>query len=182
MFDTGNDSSRASRPSPPTLRSIASCAILLLVAALAALAVVLVHDARSVSAQTGGEEVEVPGPVTALALSSTANSVTVQWQAPESGGDPNRYIVHMRPKGGDSGSGRTRTPRARKTSVTFDNLEPGDTYKVWVRAKNRAGKGERVHATITLPEDNALPQSMERPVTVVHCDNYHSSAYCDTFR
>ena len=52
----------------------------------------------------------------------------------------------------DGGKGKTKTPKARKTSVTFNNLQPGQTYQVWVRAQNEAGKGERVHASITLPE------------------------------
>ena len=34
----------------------------------------------------------------------------------------------------------------------FGNLTPGATYKVWVRAQNDAGKGERVHARVTLPD------------------------------
>ena len=150
----------------------------LLAAALVALAILVVGHAQSVSAQA----VEVPGPVAVLSLSATENSVTAQWQAPESGGDPNRYIVHVRPEGGDPGSGKTKTPKARKTSVTFDNLEPGVTYKVWVRAKNEAGKGERVHAEITLPEGGARPQSAEQPVGVVHCRDFYSDAYCASFR
>lgn len=155
---------------------------LLLAAALLALMVFFVQDTRSVSAQTGTQAVEVPGPVTALSLSSTPNSVTVRWEAPDSGGDPKRYIVHVRPKDGDVGSGKTKTPKAKKTSVTFDNLGPGATYKVWVRAKNEVGKGERVRAAITLPEDESLPQSTERPVKVVRCEEYHSPAYCESFR
>ena len=84
----------------------------------------------------GGEQqaIEVPGPVTGLTLSSTADSVTVHWQAPERGGEPARYIVHLRPEGGETGSGQhPRRPGRRRTSVTFDNLEPGATYRVWVR-------------------------------------------------
>ena len=37
--------------------------------------------------------------------------------------------------------------------MTFKKLEAGQTYKVRVRAQNQGGKGQRVHATITLPED-----------------------------
>ena len=159
-------------------RALHSPRFLLLAAALVALAVLVVGHAQSASAQA----VEAPGPVTVLTLSATANSVTAQWQAPESGGDPNRYIVHVRPEGGDSGSGKTKTPKAKRTSVTFDNLEPGVTYKVWVRAKNEAGRGERVHAEITLPEDDSPPQSTGRPDGVYHCRDYHSDAHCNSFR
>ena len=97
------------------------------------------------------EAVELPGPVFDLQLSVTADSLTVSWQAPEVGGAPKSYIVHLKPEGG--GRGKTKTPKAKKLTVTFSNLEAGKTYRVWARAQNEAGKGERVHATITLPEE-----------------------------
>ena len=98
---------------------------------------------------------EIPGPVIGVLLSATADSVTVSWQPPASGGAPNRYIVRLTPKGG--GKGKTKNLKAKKTSSTFRNLENGKTYKVWVRAQNASGKGERVHASITLPS----PQQQE---------------------
>ena len=97
------------------------------------------------------EPVELPGPVVGLELTATHDSVSVSWSAPESGDAPDGYIVHLRPEGGSEGSGRTRTPRAGKTAVTFENLESGQTYRVWVRAENEAGKGERAKASVTLP-------------------------------
>ena len=96
---------------------------------------------------------ELPGPVTALELTATHNSVTVSWQPPEVGEAPTRYIVHLRPEGGKTGSGKTKNPKAKKTQVVFKKLKPGVTYNVWVRAQNQAGKGDRVNDTITLPED-----------------------------
>ena len=95
----------------------------------------------------------LPGVVTALALTATADGVTVSWQPPAGGDAPQRYIVHLRPEGGKKGSGKTKNPKAKKTQVTFKKLKPGVTYNVWVRAQNHAGKGERVNATITLPEE-----------------------------
>ena len=94
-----------------------------------------------------------PGPVTDLQLTAEGVSLIVSWEAPapDSGDEVRGYIVHLRPEGG--GKGRTKTPKAKKTKVRFDNLEAGRTYKVWVRAQNAAGKGERVHASITLPEE-----------------------------
>ena len=93
---------------------------------------------------------ELPGPVAGLQLSATLDSVTVTWRAPESGGAPDRYIAHLKPAGG--GQGKDRTIDAGKTTTTFRNLESGARYKVWVRAQNEGGKGERSHASITLPE------------------------------
>ena len=93
----------------------------------------------------------VPGPVTGLALTATSNTVTVSWQPPDTGGAPTRYIVHLRPEGGKTGSGKTKNPKAKKTEVTFKNLKPGITYNVWVRAQNQDGKSDRVSDTITLP-------------------------------
>ena len=92
-----------------------------------------------------------PGPVTDLQLTAEGGSLIVSWSAPapESGGELRGYIVHLKPEG--RGKGRTKTPRAKKTKVSFENLEAGRTYRVWVRAQNAAGKGERVHASITLP-------------------------------
>ncbi len=94
---------------------------------------------------------DVPGPVTALELTATADSVTVSWQPPDGGVAPKRYVVHLRPEGGGTGSGKTKNPKAKKTRVVFDNLDSGATYKVWVRAQSKEGKGDRVSATITLP-------------------------------
>ena len=111
---------------------------------------VTVNAAEQQQQQRG---VELPGPVLDLELTATHDSVSVSWSVPESGGVPSGYIVHLRPEGGAEGSGRTRTPRGDKMTVTFDNLESGRTYRVWVRAENEAGKGERVRASITLPAE-----------------------------
>ena len=99
------------------------------------------------------ELVEAPGPVLNLAWSAEPDRVTLTWEAPESGDAPKNYIVHLKPEGGKKGSGKIKRPKAKKTSVTFKKLEAGQTYNVWVRAQNEGGKGERVRATITLPEN-----------------------------
>ena len=162
-------------PGPHAMRG----SIAYLLALTAALAVFAFQTAPSAAAQTGGEE-EAPGRVSGLTLSSSGDSVTVRWGAPANGGEAKGYIVHLRPDGGGTGSGRTKKPKAKKTTVTFDNLEAGATYRVWVRARNGAGKGERVAAYITLPETDGLPESWERPVDVVRCHECHPASYCDS--
>ena len=97
---------------------------------------------------------EAPGPVVNLHLSATADSVTATWESPATGGAPTRYIAHIRPEDGEHGSGKTKYPNTKKLETTFRNLEAGKTYKVWIRGENAVGKGERIHATITLPEQD----------------------------
>ena len=113
-----------------------------------------VSDAFSVTVAAPPQQaVELPGPVVSLELTASGeNRVTVSWSAPATGGAPDGYIVHLKPENGKKGSGKTKRPKAKKTQVKFNNLQPGQTYQVWVRAQNEAGKGERVHASITLPE------------------------------
>ena len=106
------------------------------------------------------QAVELPGPVVNLQLEATESGVIVSWSAPESGDAPRGYIVHLKPE--DGGKGKTKMPKAKKTKVTFDNLEAGRTYTVWVRAQNDAGKGERVKVSITLPEAEPAPDQGEQ--------------------
>ncbi len=106
------------------------------------------------SPQEGSEPVAVqpplPGPVVEVRLAATSDSLTVSWRPPETGVAPTRYIVHIAPVGG--GKGETKEPKAKRTSVTFRGLEAGETYRVFVRAKNAEGKGPRAKARVTLPE------------------------------
>ena len=123
-------------------------------------------DADSVSDQFDGtvpaaeslqELSTVPGPVIDLTLIVNGDKVVVSWTAPEIGSAPKGYIVHLKPEVGETGSGKTKRPKAKKTKVTYNELEAGQTYNVWVRAQNESGKGERVHATITLPAPQPAP-------------------------
>ncbi len=113
-----------------------------------------ISDAFDVTVPAAQQQaVELPGPVVSLkVIASGENSVIVRWNAPETGGAPDGYIAHLKPENGERGSGKTKRPKAKKTQVKFNNLQSGQTYQVWVRAQNEAGKGERVHASITLPE------------------------------
>ena len=64
------------------------------------------------------QTVELPGPVVSLQVTaSKAKSVKVSWNAPETGGAPNGYIVHLKPEDGEKGSGKTKRPKAKKTQV-----------------------------------------------------------------
>ena len=109
-------------------------------------------EAQQEAAEQLQQAETLPGAVVSLEVTATADgTVTVSWQAPTSGAAPTRYIVHLKPEGGETGSGKTKRPKAPKTQVKYKDLEPGTTYNVWVRAQNKTGKGERTHATITLP-------------------------------
>ena len=118
--------------------------------AVASVAVSVTDDTPEQQQQQTAEPVEIPGPVVNLQLSAKGKRVIVSWEAPQSGGAVDNYIVHLKPAEG--GDGKTHRPRAGKTTTTFRSLEPGAAYRVWVRAQNEAGKGERVHARITLPD------------------------------
>ncbi len=101
------------------------------------------------------QEPVVPGPVIDLTLTAEGDKVVVSWTAPEFGSAPKGYIVHLKPEGGEHGSGKTKRPRAGRTQVTYNKLEAGTTYKVWVRGQNELGKGERVYETISLSSSPA---------------------------
>ena len=100
--------------------------------------------------QQTAEPVEIPGPVVNLQLTAKGEKIIVSWEAPASGGAVGNYIVHI--KNTDTGRGKDRKVAAGKTTTTFRNLKAGAAYRVWVRAQNEAGKGERVHARTTLPD------------------------------
>ncbi len=112
-------------------------------------------DVTVPAAQQQQQAVELPGPVTELTLTADGDKVVVRWTAPDVGSAPKGYIVHLKPEGGDRGSGKTKHPNAPKTQVTYNKLDAGQTYNVWVRARNSQGKGERVYATITLPTEES---------------------------
>ena len=93
---------------------------------------------------------DAPGPVGAVTLTATADSVTASWTAPASGGAES-YLVHLNPVDDDA-SVQTAKVEADQTTVTFNNLESGTAYQVKVLAENDAGKSEWTISRITLPE------------------------------
>ncbi len=99
---------------------------------------------------TEPEPVRLPGPVLEVRLAATEDRLTFSWKAPETGDPPTRYIVQIAPVGG--GKGETKTLKAKRTSVSFRGLEAGGTYRIFIRAQNKEGKGPRVKARVTLPE------------------------------
>ena len=147
---------RITTPEPTRRRLFAPA---LLAAALALLAGLFALSPRPADA----EGPPPPGPVASLLLEATTDSVTASWQAPENGGAPKSYIVHLKPE--DGSKGKIRRPLADKTSVTFRNLESGATYRVSVRGKNAGGKGPRTWGSITLPEPEPEPQQQDSAKT-----------------
>ena len=93
---------------------------------------------------------DAPGPVGAVTLTATADSVTASWTAPASGGAES-YVVHLNSVD-DGTSVQTAEVEADETTVTFNNLESGTAYEVKVLARNDAGNSEWTISRITLPE------------------------------
>ena len=99
----------------------------------------------------------LPGPITTLMVAADSGMAAITWDPPETGGQPWNYIVYLKRKGSGIGAGRIKTPRAKDSStgmVTFMELASGE-YRLWVRAQNKGGKGERVcnhlhHARMTM--------------------------------
>ena len=104
--------------------------------------VALVAQPAAATAQDGART-GAPGEVVDLQVSATSDRVTVSWGEPETGGAPTSYRVNLKPA--DGGPGKVKNPKAPKTSVTYSNLDAGETYRVWVRALNDEGKGPKVH-------------------------------------
>lgn len=130
----------------------------MLAAALLAV-VALVAQPATVTAQDG-TRTGAPGEVVDLQVSATSDRVTVSWGEPATGGAPTRYKVNLKPV--DGGRGKVKNPKAPKTSVTYSNLDAGETYRVWVRALNDDGKGPKVH----YGENIALLPSAQAPAEV----------------
>ena len=122
--------------------------------AIALLTVVALMAPTMAASAQDAETAQPPGPVRNLAVSADGSSVTVSWDAPDTGGDPTRYKVNLKPA--DGGKGKVKNPKARKTTVTYSNVKPGD-YQVRVRALNDAGKSERVDATVTVAGGDTEP-------------------------
>ncbi len=97
----------------------------------------------------GSVALKAPGRVVHLMLGVSGRRINVSWLAPERGGEPEKYIVRLRPSGG--GETKFKRPAADKQTVSFGNLKRGETYRVSVRAKNDQGTGRWSHAEITIP-------------------------------
>lgn len=108
----------------------------------------------SMQQQLGGDRfgtvaLKAPGRIVHLMLGVSGRRINVSWLAPERGGEPEKYIVRLKPTGG--GDTKFKRPAADKQTVSFGNLQRGETYRVSVRAKNDQGAGRWSHAEITIP-------------------------------
>ena len=118
-------------------------------------------DLESQPQQQQTQEVASPAVVTGLALTATANSVTASWQAPTTGTVVDKYVVQLKAPRGEKG--KSRRVDGTKTTTTFRNLKAGNTYRVWVRTLNDAGKSPRLKAVITLPQHELVDRSLPEP-------------------
>ncbi len=93
-----------------------------------------------------------PAPVENLTLTANGTTVGATWDAAAHGAEATKWITRIQATDNKS-DGILKKRGAKKTNVTFHNLEPGKSYDVWVRGVNKFGhKGPRAQATITMPE------------------------------
>lgn len=92
-----------------------------------------------------------PGKVSGLYPMPYGNdAIYVAWDAPESGGEPERYLVQTRNV--DGGPLSRKWVDADTMAHLFECLDAGETYKVRVRAANSEGRGPVTAETVELPD------------------------------
>ncbi len=95
-----------------------------------------------------------PHPVENLTLTANGTTVAATWDAAAHGAEATRWITRIHATDNKS-KGTLKKRGGKKTNVTFSNLEPGESYTVWVRGVNKFGhKGPLTSANITVPESN----------------------------
>jgi predicted phage tail protein len=105
-------------------------------------------------------QLQPPGPVTNLQVTaSTANTASLSWTAPSSGGAVATYAVQLSPHGANAWS--TVSTGGTGTSFTISGLVPGTLYDLQVIAVNAAGQGQASN-TVTAPSNQA---TVPGPVT-----------------
>ena len=93
----------------------------------------------------------VPGQVSSVSSQgSTSTTITLSWQAPQSGGSAASYVVQFRPSGTASWS--SSRPIAGLTTYELTALQPSTSYDIVVEASNAVGTGAACAIlTVTTP-------------------------------
>ncbi len=98
--------------------------------------------------RAAAETAEKPGTVRNLSVSVGAGSMTISWEAPDTGGAASGYDVDYDLAGG-GGQWVTALDNGEATSVTVTGLAPGE-YRIRVRATNSYGSSKWVRDRVTV--------------------------------
>ncbi|CAH1274576.1 FN1 [Branchiostoma lanceolatum] len=129
----------------------------------------------SLAVRTEEEAPKVPGAPGSVRLTpSDPTSITVEWEAPTTGGDVEGYNVYYQPE-----DGNTRTAQVEPSDIpsyTIMGLTPNTLYTVWVIAFSSDGLGQRSQMVNVMTEQQApqtpgVPRNVEAsstgPTTIV---------------
>ncbi|XP_066292685.1 uncharacterized protein [Branchiostoma lanceolatum] len=129
----------------------------------------------SLAVRTEEEAPKVPGAPGSVRLTpSGPTSITVEWEAPTTGGDVEGYNVYYQPE-----DGNTRTAQVEPSDIpsyTIMGLTPNTLYTVWVIAFSSDGLGQRSQMVNVMTEQQApqtpgVPRNVEAsstgPTTIV---------------
>ncbi|HXY38235.1 MAG TPA: DUF4082 domain-containing protein, partial [Vicinamibacteria bacterium] len=85
--------------------------------------------------------VTAPGQVTGVSATGGAQSATVSWSAPSTGGAPTKYTITPYLNGTTAQTATTITGSPPATSTTITGLQANASYTFTVQASNSAGSG-----------------------------------------
>lgn len=101
--------------------------------------------------------VSVPSAPTSVAVTSSGTSATLTWAAPASTGGAavSSYVVSRDGKDSTGYGAWSGSVSATTRSATFNQLVPGATYRLSVRAVNSAGAGTTATVSVTMTSTTA---------------------------